>query len=246
MFTISMHMQECTNKSCPNRKECYHLKRDKILTSNEIPLWRSDMIGEAARLCRFGEAQVYYSMCQVDTTILDIAMNTPNFNITLPCDLYKDEKVKLVMDKHPDKFQVSVYDLTQVIFFDKFQKIYLIKDPKTLEEAKWMSVIGDNLHFAVDMSTLRKLRAKKIMTMYKECKNPTISLDSCMEHYALNGTCVYQKDYIDLNYDGTWRKCVFSSTGKMNLECSLKELMALANEEPVGNCKYNDLFAGEK
>ena len=72
--------------------------------------------------------------------------------------------------------------------------------------------------------------------------NPSITLDSCLENYVVHGKCVYNENYVDLNFDGTFRKCPFTKNGIEVKKTDTIQSMIKHKEKP--ECIYSKLFGG--
>ena len=43
--------------------------------------------------------------------------------------------------------------------------------------------------------------------------NMNVSLDSCLLNWIINSECVFTRNYIDVSYDGSLRKCPYNKDG---------------------------------
>jgi len=99
--------------------------------------------------------------------------------------------------------------------FKTIQKIFLIKNVETFNIAKNIFELPKSyskIHFVLEQQFVKdnKDLILALVSAWNNCTNKTLSLDSCLQNYVLNGTCAYKDNYIDIRYDGSVRRCPFS------------------------------------
>ena len=200
---VSLHLERCGLENCPHQSICYLRNR-----KDEKRTVRTDI----SYFVRKGY-RVYNAICnKVTGNDLWLLNNYKNYNITLSYNLFK-EYDELKDEKIKDQIQVTVYNEEQLKELNNQQKLYLVKDEETLSFFyKHINLPWKNIHFPIDQSFIDK---KKIIEMSLSIisSNNNITLDSCLTQIVKEHHCIYGDNYIDINYDGTIRKCVFDKEG---------------------------------
>lgn len=238
---ISIHPSKCSG-GCPNENVCYLKKR---VTTNTNSIKLKSYLG-----LTLYTHDIYLSVCsqkQVNEA-LTLVRCFKRVNLTIPFTLLDNFK-HLLQSPIRNRLQISVYSEDNIkVIGNEVQKLYLIKDQETLEFTK--TVFKDeyisNIHFPIDQNFITKDETLKLLKLWRDCKDPTITLDSCLENYAVHGKCLYQENYVDISLDGVYRKCVFDLVGKKiqdvnGIDQSIKKL--IKKSEPV-YCKYHTIFGG--
>lgn len=199
---VSLHMERCM-RSCPHEAVCYH--RRKVLSNGRAlqPLFREDMLRR--------DWLVYDSLCSSVTLYnLHLLTTYPNYHITLPYDLYSSVDM---LPRFRDQLQITIYDRAQARRIPDHQKLFLIKDTDSWNEASRNGMCRApyrNIHFVIDQDF--GLPLKDLIAMINEERN--ITLDSCLTSWLINGRCPYSHgNYIDISSDWTVRTCPFNIYG---------------------------------
>ena len=249
MKTISLHLERCWSGSCPHSKVCY-MKNRKLIAKEAPSIDWLDMVTQGAEnMARAGEAKVYWSMCswlETSPEFLKMIEDIENWSVTVPVALMDHKELATFAKEHPDRVQITVYNIGDAVQFDEYQKLFLVKDYTTLKDMKWMMGICNKIHFPVHQGWADKDKVKTVIELLGKCPNDTVSVDSCLENYVVNGECLYQKDYIDINWDGTCRKCVFDPEGIDVRSMSFEEIMNISDSCSSKGCLYTDTFKGDK
>ena len=250
---ISVHNHKCTT-GCPHKDVCYFVNGkhfDELPPKNNVIEEAIDNMSE--------DFEVHYSGCDpmpsMATYASNCSGNEDERHMTMSVNEYKKfkaDKSNIFKNKDFDKnVQMTVYTLKdlQKEEYKDIQKMFLIKNEETFQIA--CEVFMDyenfnNIHFPIE-HTWAEENVSKLTTLVAEWnkirdKENNISLDSCLENYLLNGTCVYADNYIDLRYDGSVRRCPFSD-----------EFHKIDSENPdkmfeikfTPNCIYKKLFGNK-
>lgn len=260
---VSLHLQRCSGY-CPNASVCYHY--NKALTDKDLR--RDDDNLLRVRLLEAG-FKVHESICDLSTMYYtDLAKEYPNYNITISSKLlskYRNphsyEWTRKIVDEVKEQVQISVYEMEEVLDFKEYQKLFLIKDYDTLQKAyDLMKVETGRLHFLIDKTFLSedtdqttRNRIVNFIKKFQERVDPLQSADTCLTSWIINGHCPYDKDYLDITFDKTARKCPYARKGikMVNIELdTIKAYMGVDVKyhhviDPIFKCIYKDIFKGE-
>ncbi len=237
---ISVHGDKC-GFDCPHAAVCYHRRKDE--QELDTKTLRKIMIDIFSNV---KDAEVYISVCSYSDfamcSMLASTLTETNVNFTLPVTLWRANKAFSAAVS--SKLQVTVYNMEDIIEIgNDVQKLYLIKDDETFNTA--MTIMTDesvsNIHFPIDQNYATKENLTIILKAWKKMKDTTITIDSCLENFVVHGKCVYSDNYVDVNYDGTYRKCVFEKKGfKMRKDLTLNDMI---NTKYMPKCIYSKLFS---
>jgi hypothetical protein len=241
---VSLHLQSCSGY-CPNATVCYHTAKNK--TTGQI---------ESTTSLRFDAIlnhKVHESICATNEVHIDfiksLLINHSNFNITLSsliADVFcKDEEFK-------EQIQVSVYNDEQIKKYKNYQKLFLVKDHKTLLEFYTLlfgskSEETGRLHFLFDQEFIKNRSFPILIQKFQESKNKLITLDTCFSSWIINGHCPYDDNsYIDISIDETIRKCPYEQNGTWFENLSSKDLDKAFDLKFEPRCVYQKIFKGDK
>lgn len=240
---ISLHLDQCNDKQCPNRDVCYHVRKNTFDKNIECC-----SIDFRIKLLKMGYT-VYESMCQV--TIDDIVgYNTrfllpikySNYNLTISWYLFS-LYYELFSKIDKNQLQITVHDLYQAKIIPEYQKLFLIKDEislKFLEQNSQLSSLP-NMHYCLDQNFLTKDIMQKIGMCILSSNSKNTTVDSCCHNYIVENKCLYDNNYIDITFDGTLRHCPFNINGyKITNFNNIKELFNIKIESE--NCVYKTLL----
>ena len=236
MKIISLHLEECKMRRCPNKDSCYHRERRWDESKNVELL--SKVVAYASR----EDVTVHSSICNEESSMIEMVNDLDFFNITVSANLYKS---KLQMKHRNSRIQVSAWTMKDICTINE-QKLYLVKDQSTFLTA--MAVMGQrdirNIYFPFDQKWVEdnKDKFKALMMMHTKCKTSSVEIDICARFMLLEERCPYEKDYIDITGDGRFRKCPFNDV--MSEDIGNKSIEELFNTEPKSNtnCIYKQLL----
>jgi hypothetical protein len=215
---ISVHQHSCKTH-CEHSKICYFVNGKHEVEDNNI----DNVIGDIV-LNKDDSTNVHFSACNYKDA-LDIynkyCRAKKNIYMTLSSNIYTQlinsiEKEEL--QHFNNHIQLTVYNDEQLLQkeYDNIQKMFLIKDDKTYNIA--LQIITHKKYKNIHIPISQSYFAKKIPDFLylisawnkRDSNVRNITLDSCLTHYLYNGECQYSKNYIDLRFDGTVRRCPFS------------------------------------
>jgi len=245
---ISIHSYSCKNK-CEHADVCYFVN-GKHCDVDEIENSQVELIEQAINKIT-GDKQIYYAGCDFIPSYLtyggSIYGHEDERHMTFSSNHYPHMKT-LASDLQTfnNNIQLTVYTLDELqsnTYYD-IQKLFLIKNDTTYLIA--CDVIKNNvsynkIHFPIDQKWAEENQDKVLHLVHINMLQPndTITLDSCLMNYVINGTCSYIKEYIDLRYDGTVRRCPFSD------EChsiNYNEPDTMFDIPFTPNCIYHKMF----
>jgi len=237
MITVSIHDDKCTTLGCPHKNECYLVNRHSAEGYISSTLWT-----EILNKCSSEEAVAYASLCDTfgATSLLTIAQETPHFSVTLGYSTYISNKEHCDTILH--KLQITVYTLSQILELEHAQKLFFIKDKETL--AKAIVLIEEkipNIHFPVKRNTFSTIELLSLMHKVNNASD-TVTLDSCLEHAILHKDCIYAKNYVDIQGNGTYRRCPFDIDG---LTIGNKTISDMLSDTCSNKCQFTQEFAEE-
>ena len=232
---VSLHLEKCNRSSCVNRSLCYHVGKNIDTNCTVFPFSFSII-----KLLKFG-CKVYDSICnRVEVRHLQLLERFPNYNITIPAELFRPE-----LSDHKDQVQISVWTGLHNIEFKDYWKLYLIKSDDTLSSAcRFITMNVPKLHYILALEYVAKTSVTVLVGKKLDLGDTqTISLDSCLTSWILNGRCPYKHyNYIDLTYDGTMRTCPFDMQG-FDISKLTMPFETLFDIEPTPcDCKFKKLF----
>lgn len=235
---LSLHMEECGG--CPNSSMCYHL--NKNIQDSKFHL----TIHDKMRLLRDGWI-IHESVCkEISAEHRYLLRFHNNYNITISCLLFDD-----VLNSYKDQVQITIYNNESLEEHGDFQKLFLIKDDKTYDAflCNEFDEVGRKIHYVFDQNYLDRYKIKRICdAILRPRKEKTITFDSCLVSYLLNGRCPYSyNNYIDITYDGTYRYCPYEKGGKkLNLNFPYiekeEEYKLLKSYGEKRSCIYSRFF----
>lgn len=256
---ISLHLQGCF-AYCQNAPVCYH--KNKVLLHHEIT--RDVQNALRIRLLEAGY-KVHESICDLSTKYYtDLAKEYSNYNITVSCNELSEYRHhdfgfrKKIINEIKEQVQVSVYYPEEVQEYKEFQKLFLIKDYNSLQLAyDLMKIETGRLHFLIDKSFLEQEDIKSVIMCFtgkfQSRKDSEQSADTCLTSWIINGHCPYDKDYLDITFDQTARKCPYSKKGIEMVNTELDTIKAYMDVDvryhhvidPIFSCIYQKVFKGE-
>jgi len=203
---VSLHLEGCSQKNCPHFNICYLQKRkiqetnfDKSKFDREYFLKKNYLIYEA--ICN-----------KVSDENIKLLETYNNYNITLSYNSFILQKD--ILSKFKKQLQITVYNEDHLKVLEEYQKLYLVKDSDSLKfSIRHSSEPWNNIHYTIDMNYISKDTYLFIMLAILKSNSKNITIDSCADNVMNNNQCVYKKTYIDINYDGTIRRCPFQETG---------------------------------
>jgi hypothetical protein len=239
--------------NCPNASVCYYLKRTRVTNRT---VCSSDKLRNS--ILNSG-AKVYESICVTDGSYHNTLLSRyRNYNITMSSSLleYCIDIYDTNWSGSVDQIQLSVYTLKDVFNpeFEKYQKLFLIKNVETLARAYEIlntTLHSGKVHLILDQSFLRleKAIALDLIKAHQNRRNPLVSIDTCLTSFVINGKCPYQdNNYIDISHDETLRTCPYKETG--NIYNSTRNIVPEDMEEifrvkfPENNCIFKEIFKG--
>ena len=233
---VSVQITPCVF-NCDNKDVCYLKKRNKY--NDKLDFYN------VFKIFNKEDYTVYLSIC--DITSLNLARILlkciNNLNITIPYSIYKDHKIS--KEKHDnDKISLSVYNIKDILDAPaNYTKIFLIKNDESYKLAKIILTSHGfiNIHLAIDINYIDEYKIKELLKLKEQTQSIGISLDSCLENYSLHKKCVYNDNYVDIDYDNTYRKCPFVKCGTLINTESFEELI---NNKIKPNCIYHKVFGG--
>lgn len=248
---VSLHLQSCSTE-CGNSSVCYFRKREKRYDINFLIKTRSSLLYPLLKKgIRVHESIMYLEM---DSAIFLMSLFS-NYNTTLSSSLIN--KTLIIPSLVKDQFQISVYTLKDIEKFRSFQKLFLMKDFQSLDlSLRILSGEINNIgkiHLLIDNCFIDARKSLLLIKMLEKNKDPRITLDRCLSGWLVNGHCPYKKDYIDINFDGTVRKCPYAKKGLVPKDLKLSTIERLLIEEidhykldPEFICPYRGIFGGIK
>jgi len=236
---VSFHLDRCGIK-CPNNKVCYLLNRKKTdFNINYINLLEQSLKNGYT---------TYESISNVTTldNRIKYIKNYKNYSVTVSYLLFLLGKSLAIIRQIPvDQIQVSVYSKTQIEEMKKYQKLFLVKDNLSMQvftDACSGKFVCSNIHFLFLQDYLDKNKVYHIIKTFNNNKNNSITIDSCLHNYLLNGTCQWDEG-IDISSDGTMRSCVYSCNG-MPIPKNAKIDNLVSHKLFPAKCIYIELFGG--
>lgn len=199
---VSLHLEKCT-RPCRNEKICYHLNK-KLLNYDisSITKWLKEVAIPKGYT-------IYDSICNLTRDLSDF-YSYDNYNITINSKHING--LKYSIDK--SRLQITIHNDKDIRKYINYQKLYLIHDDESLSFAiRKMKDITGYLHFVFYQNYIDKEKLLLITNKFTNRVDKKQSLDSCYSSWLLNGKCPYEKDYIDISYDGSIRKCPFQKIG---------------------------------
>lgn len=252
---VSLHLQKCSGY-CPNASVCYHKNKFEG-SSTVLPIMNTMRVA----LLEKGY-KIHESICEINNDYyFNLMENYSNYNITISCmELNKGNRKELYAEDYKDQIQVSVYTEEDVLDYKYYQKLFLIKGWESLGVAyNLMKKDTGKLHFLLDQKFLvfGKEPKKRIVNFIEEFQDRKVShqtADTCLTSWLVNGHCPNEKDYLDITFDKTARKCPYAKKGidMCNLEeSSIEEYMSINLDyhyicDPTFKCIYSEIFKGEK
>lgn len=230
---ISIHSSFCTGM-CPHKKVCYLRKRKKRRTSLILPFslrrrWLDEKITIYESIC--------YNIWRSNKNLLD---NYENYNITTMSNMINPNECY----KYKNNLLISIYNRSQAERLKDFKKSFLIKDSSSLRDyEQLLKTDTGQIYFPIDQSFLTKIILLDIIEKFDKYGRKEHSLDVCLRSYIVNGQCPYKNNYIDINFDGTIRKCPFNTQGYHPSNLSNINKLFKLELEPE-KCKYKELFGG--
>jgi hypothetical protein len=235
---VSIHIDECKNP-CSNKKQCYLRKRAVHGTDIQCEIkWFGEGFYDWAAS---NDVQVHWAVSCTDNIYpIECDMEEfDNFHMTLP---YKFYKRSTGLKKYGSRIQVTVHDVKELkaVQKDGVQALYLVKDKTTFKEAIKLLKKQYKVHLNIDQEWVRNNRQDfdYLVTCWPQIPDH-VTVDSCVQNYALYGKCMFIKDYIDINYDGTVRRCPFESQGVPIGNKTMDELFKVKYKP---NCIYTEIF----
>ena len=230
---VSIHSAPCENTTCPHEPVCYHKARNKCADFKDLHIYRLLAIAH--------EYKVYEALCRsyIDESYLDLVRSNPNYNITVASNQIN---LDLLSSLPTNQIQITCHTLKDLFLYQEYQKLFLIKDEDSYSMFKLIEsdTRFQKVHFCIDANFLDKTRMFKIIRIHSSCKQHSITLDSCLTNWIVNGRCTYKDNYIDINYDRTFRRCPFDPIGLDIEEKTIKEMFDIQIHH---KCKYIELFS---
>jgi len=187
---------------------------------------------------------IYIAVCSVEEAekYLEHVVQNDNFVMTLTYETYS----KLKIPGHEHKFHVTCHYMENIVKVgEEVQKLYLVKDQVSYVIASWMLRTGSvkNVHLPIDQEWIRSNPTDfiELTERWLECNEKTVTIDSCAESYLLTSKCSYKTNYIDINHDGTMRRCPFEKEGTLIKDMSIEDMFKV-DYKP--SCIYHDLLGG--
>jgi len=247
---VSVHNHKCTS-GCPHKDVCYFVNGKHFDNPDEN---EADKIEEVIEKIS-DDIKVYYSGCdfmESFTTFATKVWDDDRKHMTFSKNMLPHMKTMCgpnEINKFNSKVQLTVYTYEDLINpeLKDMQKLFLIKNKDSYNIAMriFKYDIDLNVHFPIahNWAANNKDLLLVLINEWNNSNNPNLSLDSCLENYVSNGTCVYSEEYIDLRYDGSVRRCPFSDEcHKINYE----NPDAMFDIEFKPNCIYGELFGREE
>lgn len=244
---ISIHAEKCGHQACPHRSVCYHC--NNIKQDNFFNLGLHDRI----TMLKHKNIAIHESICsKINPMNWHLLKFYKNYNITIPASLYKP-----YLDRVCDQVQITVYNNEQAIIFQDFQKLFLIKDNRTLDTFISMSTSKNKdikkIHYVFDQKYITKDILNHIVAYNNIIESSEITIDNCFRSFMLNGRCPHSySNYIDISSDGSIRTCPYTIEGILIPEDNLKDMInnnidnLFTTFKPLCvQCKYKMLLDGE-
>ncbi|MCK9429000.1 MAG: hypothetical protein M0R17_03180 [Candidatus Omnitrophica bacterium] len=231
---VSFHLHRCQNE-CTNKNICYLLNRKPSANYNCISQEKISNL-----IYTF---KVYESICYRNEIRGIQALK--NYNITISSEIIKDFPESLIKDC-TNKIQISVYDYNIHKICSEYpdhQKLFLIKDNYTLKFAEGlMNILTGKLCFIIELKYLEQIGKAGLYTFLKLFYNRfdlSQNLDTCLSSWLLNGHCPYEHNYIDINYDGTVRKCPYEKEGHEIPSFNTTDIVNFMDSNLTPKCIYS-------
>ena len=239
---VSLHLERCSGY-CPNSSQCYLMQRLHSVIPNSIP-YRLELKEDLLQ-----NFKVHEAICNEELNNWDVTQallkGYPNYNITISSIL---AQYLYWVTNYPNQIQITIYNLNMP--WPTMQKLYLIKDRNTWNYAyNLMCRNTGRLHFIIDRDFLRNTMGKtgllEFIKKFQERVDKWQTADNCLTSWLVNGTCPYNyNNYIDINYDGTIRKCPYDQN-KIGDITSIDSIRELFDLEFKPKCIYGEIFKGE-
>lgn len=247
---ISIHAYACNNRKCPERHVCYLCKRPNEGNSILPSVYRD--------ILNIIDTENETSEVHIATDVLtsDIKhLIKEKAVITIPFSLYR-KHYDFFKDKK-EYIQVTVYKLDD-IFLNEFdlldvQKLFLIKDNNSLQIASevvfYSNIELGKIHFPIDIEYAKENMQYITGFLLEYIKNfgvdndSIISIDNCAIGCLINKQCPYIDNYVDINYDGTYRKCPFAINGFSIGNKSINDMISTIYEP---KCWWSYIFSNKR
>ena len=246
---ISIHNSKCETL-CEHSDVCYFVN-----AKSENEQVGDDVINNVVSNITYNK-DIHYSACNLQQTvdICDKITTEQNEYTYVTMNKLMLKKINFIYENKKEldylhKFiQLTVYSYDDIIAdrYGNYQKLFLIKDDETYQTAIYILKQKEQhkIHFPVEQNWAAANENKLIalVSYWNQLGETTMSLDSCLENYVTNGTCVYANEYIDLRFDGTVRRCPFSDERHNISDYDRPDDMFDILFEP--KCIYHKLFGG--
>jgi len=239
---VSLHLDGCKG-GCRNASACYFLKRSIV----------PDSINKTAikRILLMNGYTIHDAVCELIDDNL-ILLTSEHYNITVSNKILQkfDKKKELLAFKN--QISVSIYSYKESVCSElrDIQKMYLIKDDKTLQF--FMRNVKNErinkIHFCIDQEYLESSgKLPEIIKTFSKKATGIKSMDTCLSSFVVNGKCPYEKNnYVDVSADLSVRRCPFVINGTKLNTLGNSILTAISNslklESNCDTCYYHKFF----
>lgn len=240
---LSLHLDPCVT-NCSHRKICYHRNKNIIQENN--------ICNKYDEFLSLGYKTYEFICGDLTKGNLYILKKYKHYHLTVSSrNVLVETLDKKLSDKQRKRINISIYNLKEAIEFKDYNKLFLIKDLRTL---MFFYILGNNadigrIHYLVEQNYILNepniLRdIIKFFNTYGKI-NSKATMDSCLTSILFNNKCPYTvENCIDITYDGTIRRCPFSRDGiKIPDNIELNQLWEL--DLPECNCVFKKLL-GDK
>lgn len=208
---LSLHLENCV-VNCPHNSICYHKKKHKYNNNSSI-LTRYD------ELLKIADITYEFTCKNITESSLNILREYKNYNLTTSVKNVLIEDLNKLSKTEKKRIYISVYNMKEINEFKEYNKLFLIKDFKTLLYFYTILNIESirKIHFLIDQTFLlhNPYDIRDIIISYNKRKNKDITLDSCLTGILFNNKCPYtQENCVDITYDNSLRRCPFTQYSK--------------------------------
>jgi len=227
---VSLHLERCGLSNCPHQSICYlrNRKDEKRIIDIDIEYFLKKGY------------RVFDAVCNtISNTKLNLLIKYPNYNLTMSYSLFKQY---VFSNKHIDQIQVTIYNENQLKELTDWNKIFLIKDQESLQffKSHW-NIPYKNIHYAIYKEFINKNVLEDIIVLTASSNSYNVSFDSCLYQTIRHNKCTYNENYIDINYDGTVRKCPYDKEG-IYVGDKVEDMEKIFDVDMSRSCIYQTIF----
>tara|TARA_Y100000310_G_C20672131_1_gene810848 strand:- start:444 stop:1187 length:744 start_codon:yes stop_codon:yes gene_type:complete len=238
---ISVHA-EC-KVLCQHKDVCYSINRTKVEKDED----QRDVLDKVMKYAINGTSKVYMATCDAEFEGLFKKLKAfHNLNVTVSFNIYNKYE-RHQFNGMESQLQVSVYREKEFgLVGNDITKLYLVKNDESFNYALELLKGKNgykNIHLPIDQGWAKDNKDDliKLVRAWQDCRDETISLDSCLMGYITHGKCDYVDQYIDVHHDGTLRTCPFTKSSRNNIH-DLEDEKEMFGITHTPKCIYSKYF----